>query len=106
MSTMKKASTLSSVRFSINGREFYAEGDPVEVSKKFTEFMAGVLSPLHDAISWREILGIRAKRPMLRQVESRFKILAQKHHSDKGGDRRKFEAIVRARDAAKLELSR
>ena len=55
---------------------------------------------------WREVLGISttaaATWPL---VEERFRVLAQVHHPDKGGDRDKFEQIVQARDAAKLELS-
>lgn len=54
---------------------------------------------------WREVLGISttaaATWPL---VEERFRALVQVHHPDKGGDRAKFEQIVQARDAAKLEL--
>jgi hypothetical protein len=55
---------------------------------------------------WRETLGISttaaATWPL---VEERFRTLAQIHHPDKGGDRNKFEEIVQARDAARLELA-
>jgi hypothetical protein len=103
--------SFSSVRFSINGREFSAEGDSAEVQRKLDEFMAGVFRPLRNAInranspSWREVLGIRAARPTRAQIEKRFRALALKYHPDKGGDRAKFEAIVAARDAAKLEVA-
>lgn len=101
----------SSIRFSINGREFYAEGDAAEVSKKLDEFMAGLFAPLRNAIHahqhqhWKDILGIKAKNPSLQQVERRFRILARKHHPDKGGDRAKFEELIKAREAARMELS-
>lgn len=53
---------------------------------------------------WREVLGIEGNAtPQL--VEDRFRALAQVHHPDKGGDRNKFEEIVQARDAARLELA-
>jgi hypothetical protein len=55
---------------------------------------------------WRQVLGISttvaATWPM---VEERFRSLVQIHHPDKGGDRNKFEEIVQARDAARLELA-
>lgn len=103
----------SSIRFSINGREFYAEGDAAEVSAKLDEFMRGVFSPINNAIqahlgnrrSWRDVLGIRSERVTMKRVESRFRTLAKRYHPDKGGDRKKFEEIVRAREAARLELA-
>lgn len=100
----------SSIYFSINGREFRAEGTAAEVQQKLDEFMASVFAPLRNAIrssrrDWKTILGIKVAHPTLRQVEKRFRILARKHHPDKGGDRNKFEEIVQARDAARLELS-
>ena len=104
----KVTKQMSSIRFSINGREFYAEGDAAEVSKKLDEFMAGVFEPLKNAMArtnWRTVLGIKAERPTLRQVEQRFRILARKHHPDKGGDRNKFEQLVQAREAARMELA-
>jgi hypothetical protein len=53
---------------------------------------------------WREVLGIEGNAtPKL--VEDRFRTLAQVHHPDRGGDRNKFEEIVQARDAARLELA-
>ena len=53
---------------------------------------------------WREVLGIEGSGN-LPLIEDRFRALAQVHHPDKGGDRAKFEEIVRARDAARLELA-
>jgi hypothetical protein len=53
---------------------------------------------------WREVLGIQGAAT-LQIVEDRFRALAQVHHPDKGGDRNKFEEIVQARDAARLELA-
>lgn len=53
---------------------------------------------------WREVLGIEGT-PTLSKIEDRFRALAQVHHPDKGGDRNKFEEIVQARDAARLELA-
>lgn len=53
---------------------------------------------------WREVLGIEGT-PTPQLVEDRFRALAQVHHPDKGGDRNKFEEIVQARDAARLELA-
>lgn len=53
---------------------------------------------------WREVLGIEGHATS-QLVEDRFRTLAQVHHPDKGGDRNKFEEIVQARDAARLELA-
>lgn len=53
---------------------------------------------------WREVLGIEGT-PTPQLIEDRFRALAQVHHPDKGGDRNKFEEIVQARDAARLELA-
>lgn len=105
----KVAKSFSSIRFSLNGREFYAEGEAAEVSRKLDEFMNSVFRPLRTglaALNWRATLHFRhEQRVTLRMVESRFRKLAKVHHPDKGGDRVKFEEIIRARDAAKWELS-
>lgn len=54
---------------------------------------------------WREVFGIStAASATWPLVEERFRALAVVHHPDKGGDREKFEEIVRARDAARMEL--
>lgn len=102
----------TSIRFSINGREFNFTGDADEASRKLDEFMGSVFSPLRNAIhnsqllDWRKTLKFRAdQRPTLQQVESRFRRLVKIHHPDKGGKREKFEEIKRARDAARLELT-
>jgi hypothetical protein len=54
---------------------------------------------------WRETLGVTLAQPTLQHIEDRFRTLAQLHHPDKGGDRNKFEEIVQARDAARMELA-
>jgi hypothetical protein len=54
---------------------------------------------------WRETLGVTLAQVTMQHIEERFRVLAQVHHPDKGGDRNKFEEIVQARDAARLELS-
>jgi hypothetical protein len=54
---------------------------------------------------WRETLGVTLSQPTMQHIEERFRALSQVHHPDKGGDRNKFEEIVQARDAARLELS-
>ena len=102
----------TSIHFSINGREFSFEGDADEASRRLDEFMASVFSPLRNAIhhsqllDWRKTLKFRAdQRVTLQQVESRFRRLAKLHHPDKGGKRENFEAIKRARDAARLDLA-
>jgi hypothetical protein len=56
---------------------------------------------------WRETLGIEGT-PTLELVETRFRALVQVYHPDKNTDpdaRAKFEEIVQARDAARLELA-
>lgn len=53
---------------------------------------------------WREVLGIEGTAT-LDLVESRFRTLVKVHHPDQGGNRDKYEEIVQAREAAKLELA-
>ncbi len=69
-------------------------------------FLGFAALPEKASSPWREVLGIAttaaATWPL---VEERFRALVQVHHPDKGGDRAKFEAIVQARDAARMELS-
>lgn len=101
---------LSSIRFSINGREFFWEGtDEAEGTRKLDEFMASVFAPIKNAIrggsSWRNVLGIKKASPTLADIERRFRVLAKKHHPDKGGSAEKFQEIVAARDAARQELA-
>src|SRR4051794_4535225 len=78
--SVKTSSTVSSIHFSINGREFYAEGDASEVSRKLNEFMDSVFAPVRNAIAasnWRQTLEFRAdQRVTLPMVESRFRQLA------------------------------
>jgi hypothetical protein len=70
------------------------------------QFLGFAALPEKASQPWREVFGIAttaaATWPM---VEERFRALAQMHHPDKGGDRNKFEEIVQARDAARLELA-
>jgi hypothetical protein len=57
---------------------------------------------------WRQVLGISATAPATWPlVEERFRALVKVHHPDQGGEkeREKFEEIVRAREAARLELA-
>ena len=106
-----KYGNFSSIRFSVNGREFYAEGDAAEVKRKLDEFMAGVFRPVREVVrranapSWRTVLGVKSVKPTMREVEKRFRRLSKLHHPDKGGDPNKFRQLVEAREAAKLELS-
>ena len=103
----------SSIRVTINGRQFYAEGNADEVAQKLDEFMGEIFSPLRNAINaalgqkteWRKVLGIRSKTVTIQQVERRFKALAKRHHPDHGGSSEKFQELMKAREAAKLELS-
>jgi len=105
----------SSITVTVNGRTFHHEGSEAEVAVKLDEFMREVFRPLRAAMtatmtatiepSWRSVLGIRSETPTIQQVERRFRALAKRHHPDKGGDRKKFEALVAAREAARMELS-
>lgn len=55
---------------------------------------------------WREILGIpQEAKPTVTLIDERFRSLVQVHHPDKGGDSAKFQEIVQAREAAKLEIA-
>lgn len=54
---------------------------------------------------WRRILGFEDfEAPLIREVNTRYRQLAKKHHPDKGGDPEKFKIITAARDAALKEL--
>lgn len=105
------AKNFSSIRFSINGREFYAEGDSAEVQRKLDEFMAEVFAPLNRARqlfqqpTWREVLGIKSKNPSRNEVLRRFRKLALRHHPDRGGSAEMFRKLVAAREAALKELA-
>jgi hypothetical protein len=67
-------------------------------------FLGFAALPERASQHWRETLGIQGTAT-IDLVESRFRALAQVNHPDKGGDRNKFEEIVQARDAARLELA-
>lgn len=68
-------------------------------------FLGFAALPERASQHWRETLGVTLTQPTMQHVEDRFRTLAQVHHPDKGGDRNKFEEIVQARDAARLELA-
>lgn len=53
--------------------------------------------------AWRETLGIGGD-PTIEAVEERFRALVKVHHPDVGGDAEKFQQIMKARDAARMEL--
>src|SRR3569833_2015787 len=58
---------------------------------------------------WRDLLdmGNDLSDPpavLLARAERRFRILAQDHHPDRGGDSEWFQRLLRARDAARREL--
>ena len=67
-------------------------------------FLGFAALPEKASQNWREVLGISGNAN-LQLIEDRFRALAQVHHPDKGGDRNKFEEIVTARDAARMELA-
>jgi hypothetical protein len=67
-------------------------------------FLGFAALPERASQPWREVLGIPGSATMT-IVEERFRSLVQVHHPDKGGDREKFEAIVQAREAARMELA-
>jgi hypothetical protein len=67
-------------------------------------FLGFAALPERASQHWRETLGIQGTAT-IDLVESRFRALAQVNHPDKGGDRNKFDEIVQARDAARLELA-
>lgn len=61
---------------------------------------------LPSATGWRaDLMFVAGAKPSLDEIEERFRALARKHHPDAGGDREKFEAIAKARDAAKKEIA-
>jgi hypothetical protein len=83
-------------------RAIERHGGATILDRAFTGFAA---LPERASQSWREVLGVTLAQPTLAHIEERFRTLAQVHHPDKGGDRLKFEAIVAARDAARLEVA-
>ena len=83
-------------------RAIERHGGAAILDRAFTGFAA---LPERASQPWREVLGIVSAQPTLQIVEDRFRALAQVHHPDKGGKREKFEAIVAARDQARLELA-
>jgi hypothetical protein len=61
--------------------------------------------PENASQSWREVLGIHAQTVDLQIVEDRFRVLVKLHHPDRGGDPQQFDRVVKAREAARMELS-
>lgn len=56
--------------------------------------------------NWRTEFGFApGDKPSAEEIERRFRDLAKKHHPDHGGDAERFQALKRARDAAKLALA-
>jgi hypothetical protein len=68
-------------------------------------FLGFAALPATASKPWREVLGITMQAPTLAHIEDRFRDLVKIHHPDRGGDREKFEEIMRARDAARLDLA-
>lgn len=68
-------------------------------------FLGFAALPENASQPWRDVLGITTHAPTLQTVQDRFRALVMVHHPDRGGDREQFEAIVRAKEAAELELS-
>ncbi len=84
-------------------RAIERHGGAAILDRAFTGFAA---LPEKASQAWREVLGISTDiQPSLDLVEDRFRALAHVHHPDKGGDSKKFQQILQARDAARLELS-
>ncbi len=44
--TKKQEAPHASIRMNVNGKEFYAEGDPEEVRRKFDAYLNEVFSPI------------------------------------------------------------
>lgn len=68
-------------------------------------FLGFAALPERATQAWRETLGIGEGLANLDIVEQRFRSLAKVHHPDTGGDSDKFNEIVQAREAARMELS-
>lgn len=84
-------------------RAIERHGGATILDRAFTGFAA---LPEKASQNWRQVLGVPSGQVVtLDYIEQRFRNLVQVHHPDKGGDREKFEAIVAARDAAKLEVA-
>lgn len=84
-------------------RAIERHGGATILDRAFTGFAA---LPEKASQNWRQVLGVPSEQVVtLDYIEQRFRNLVQVHHPDKGGDREKFEAIVAARDAAKLEVA-
>lgn len=83
----------------LRGIERWGASDMME--RAFTGFAA---LPEEASQPWRVVLNLENGAVTRDDVEASFRHLAKKFHPDMGGDRSEFEAIVRARDAALLEV--
>jgi hypothetical protein len=84
----------------LRGIERWGASDMME--RAFSGFKALRDSPSED---WREVLGFQPRETVTRKmVESRARELVKQHHPDKGGNRNAFERVMRAREAAILDL--
>lgn len=84
----------------LRGIKRWGASDMME--RAFSGFRALRDGPSED---WREVLGFEQLESVTRKiVETRHRELVKKHHPDKGGDRHAFERVMRARDAALIEL--
>jgi hypothetical protein len=84
-------------------RAIERHGGAAILDRAFTGFAA---LPEHASSTWREVLGIHSGQPVnLDTIEERFRALVKVHHPDQGGDRKKFEQIIAAREAARQEVA-
>lgn len=55
--------------------------------------------------SWRDVLGFKPdERPTADEIDARFREQVKIHHPDSGGDARKFQLIISAREQARKAL--
>ncbi len=91
------AKTIEAMR----GIERWGASDMME--RAFTGFKA---LPEKGSQAWRDVLGISPEQLVTRQViEDRFRALVKERHPDTGGDTDKFQQLISAREAARLEIT-
>jgi hypothetical protein len=89
----------------LRGIARWGTGDMMEAA--FTGFEALPPPGQTSGRGWREILGFPPDRtPPASEVESNYRFLRSKHHPDKGGSAEEFNAVQRAVEQARDELSR